>query len=95
MESSGSRLPASSRLLRVESSHVAPRGHHNHVSYFRAGPRASDGLYNTEVQRLRFLRYDATDAYRHGTEEQVGQRQDTAEQCTVLVQHDLGPEYGK
>jgi hypothetical protein len=52
-------------------------------------------MYYAKVQRLWLLCHDAADAHRHGSKEQVGPRPNLVKQRALLVQHDLGAEYGK
>jgi hypothetical protein len=95
MEQASPPLLPPTCVLCLEKPHVAAACNHHHFPRFRTCARASHGLHYKEIQRLRLLCHDVADAHRHGSKEQVGPRPNPVEQRAVLVQHDLGVEYGK
>lgn len=95
MEHPGAPLLPAPRLLSVQESSLSATRYSDNVSYIGTRSRTGHGLHYKEIPRLWLLCHDVADAYRYGSEEQVCQGQDIAEQRAVLVQYGVGTEYGE
>lgn len=67
---------------------------HN-IFHLGVGSRIDHGVHHAQVSWLWFRGYDASDADCACSAQSVGQEEEFVEQCALLVQHDLGIEYGE